>query len=122
MGEELNLNQLKQERMNVLLRIGEEAHKLVRNGDQEINEAIKQASQSMRDIDIKIGQLSGSFNYTLDKCPKCGNAIEQGVAFCGSCGFSIRDYENQFTAKCNICGARIGEGQTFCEICGTKLK
>lgn len=122
MGEELNLNQLKQERMNVLLRMGEEAHRLVREGKQEMNEEIMEASKAIKDIDIQIGKLSGSFDYTLDKCPNCGNGIEQGVAFCGSCGFSIRDYLNQFTAKCDVCGARISEGQGFCEVCGTKLK
>lgn len=122
MGEESNLIQLKQERLNLLIRMGEEVHKLVRQEVSEINNTVIELSNALRDIDVQIGKLSGMFDYEINQCPSCGTAIEPNSAFCGACGFSIRDYMNRFTANCNVCGSRITEDQIFCEVCGTKLK
>ena len=46
-------------------------------------------------------------------CPKCGNFVPAGAAFCPHC--------SQKMPTCSKCGARATPGAAFCHSCGTKI-
>ena len=48
------------------------------------------------------------------KCPKCGEGLEDGAAFCTNCG-------EKLTSVCPKCGKSLKPGAKFCSGCGTNL-
>jgi len=51
----------------------------------------------------------------LKKCPKCGNSIPGGFAFCPDCGGEV-------TQSCPSCRRSIEAGWSHCPSCGKGLK
>jgi len=49
------------------------------------------------------------------KCAHCGFPLQQGYAFCPSCGMSLR------TAKCSACGQKVDPNWSACAYCGSPL-
>ncbi len=47
------------------------------------------------------------------KCPKCGEELEDGAAFCTNCGEKLAS-----APVCPHCGAELREGDGFCGKCG----
>jgi len=117
-----SLNQLTVERMNLLLRIGEEAHRLVRREEMIASDRLMELSESLKSVDIEIGRLNGALEEHAGQCPQCGKALESNAAYCTGCGFAVRDYIEQQAKTCGACGVRVLEKQIYCEVCGTKLK
>lgn len=50
-------------------------------------------------------------------CPKCNNAVPQGMKFCGQCGSPV----SKPKVICTSCGAEIPDGMKFCGQCGTPI-
>ena len=48
------------------------------------------------------------------KCPKCGEELEDGAAFCTNCG-------EKLTSVCPKCGKSLKPGAKFCSGCGANL-
>ena len=52
-------------------------------------------------------------------CPKCGNPIVPGSAFCGACGTALAaSPANAPAAFCSQCGTQLPPGGAFCPTCG----
>lgn len=56
----------------------------------------------------------------VTRCPQCGAEVQNGVAFCSTCGFQMpkMDASNDDTIKCIHCGGIIKKGMRFCTSCG----
>jgi RNA polymerase subunit RPABC4/transcription elongation factor Spt4 len=52
-------------------------------------------------------------------CKECGEALEPGAKFCGSCGAKTGDVEEK--KACPNCGAEVGDAK-FCNSCGTSIE
>ena len=48
------------------------------------------------------------------KCPKCGEELEEGAAFCTNCG-------EKLAVICPKCGKNLKPGAKFCSSCGANL-
>jgi hypothetical protein len=44
-------------------------------------------------------------------CPKCGQRLDAGAAYCGHCGFKLK-------RTCEACGQELTHTATFCIHCG----
>ncbi len=53
------------------------------------------------------------------ECPKCGDTLEEGVKFCGSCGYKMEKEEE--SKYCPKCGNKIAIDTKFCNKCGANL-
>lgn len=49
------------------------------------------------------------------RCIHCGFPLQQGFAFCPSCGMSLR------TAECPACGQKVDPDWGTCAYCGSPL-
>jgi predicted amidophosphoribosyltransferase len=65
-------------------------------------------------------------------CPECGAALRSGVQFCGKCGHSLGEEEDEAAEaepvaeetvgeQCPECGQSLREGVQFCGKCGHRL-
>ncbi len=52
---------------------------------------------------------------SITKCAHCGFPLQQGFAFCPSCGMSLR------SAKCPACGQKVDRAWATCAYCGSPL-
>ena len=114
-----SMNELKEKRGNLLLALGEEAHKTLRLGS-DISEKMKQLSNQIKEVDIKINRMSNPVDYTV--CPQCQHKLSQEEAFCGECGFAVKQFYAAFDAKCICCKSLIKSTQQFCNVCGTRQR
>lgn len=55
------------------------------------------------------------------KCPLCGQKLENGVKFCNVCGKDTTSAEKQASGTCPKCGHKINSEDIFCQECGTNL-
>jgi len=51
-------------------------------------------------------------------CHNCGNRLEEGAAFCSSCGTKV---QASIPKNCTACGMEVPEGAEFCIGCGQAL-
>lgn len=64
---------------------------------------------------------SGPAPVTVDhaaserQCAHCGFQLQQGYAFCPSCGMSLR------TEECSTCGQKVDSSWSTCAYCGSPL-
>ncbi len=49
------------------------------------------------------------------RCAHCGFPLQQGFAFCPSCGMSLK------TASCPACGQKVDPSWSACAYCGSPL-
>lgn len=110
---------LRQKRAGLLFEIGEEAHQLIRNKKLSVPPELKKLSEEIQKVDIDMVHLVKV--ESKDTCPQCHAKVISGAAFCANCGFSVKEYFDQYAGVCNCCGANITSTQTFCTTCGTLL-
>ncbi len=72
-------------------------------------------------IRVKDGNVSDVGNsamgtVNINKCPKCGEKLEDEAEFCHKCGTEVEGY-----IKCE-CGHKNKTDAEFCNKCGKKLK
>lgn len=119
--ERQNENQLKQKRIEAVWELGELYYKKIRQtrerGDKEIQVIVKQIAE----LDLEIAKVTGVWIAKVDCCPNCGEKIGENSAFCTNCGYSLKDYMQQFVGNCRCCGTKVKKEQTFCEVCGTLI-
>lgn len=119
--EQMNENQLKMKRAEELIKVGEYYYQQYRMGQFQ-EEAMKEQMKNVADLDLKIAQVTGACVDVEGVCPQCNNQIEEGSAFCQNCGFSLKEYTEQFVGNCKHCNAKIRNEQKFCEVCGVLLE
>ncbi|MFT4147099.1 MAG: zinc ribbon domain-containing protein [Mobilitalea sp.] len=118
--ERTNIVTLKQERLDLLLMLGEEAHSMIRKNEGTISDNMRALSEQIQKVDVNISRL-GSYGGS-NSCPQCKSHVAADAAFCVNCGFAVKAYNNQFSGTCNFCGTKITETQNFCDACGTSLR
>ena len=60
---------------------------------------------------------AGSILLDIDqKCPKCGDPIDEDEQFCGKCGTPLK-----VNTKCASCGTQNEVNDKFCRNCGKEL-
>lgn len=119
------LTQLKQQKKEVLYRIGEKyaASNTVETAagtpyEEEMTELQNIEHESVRTEKRKLA-VQG-----LRKCEKCGNVLAIESAFCNKCGEKLEVLQLEPTGgenTCPNCGSAYEEGAAFCITCGTKL-
>jgi ribosomal protein L40E len=72
-------------------------------------------------INVKDGNVSDVGNsavgtVNINKCPKCGEKLEDDAEFCHKCGTEVEGY-----IKC-VCGHKNKADAEYCNKCGKKLK
>lgn len=121
MDEKMNESELKQQRAELILMLGEETHSKIRAAEFGISENMRNISEKIQRVDINLSKLIN--NEDPNVCPQCKSPIGSAdAAFCTNCGFAIKTYFNQFTGQCGFCGTNITDEQVYCDACGTKLK
>lgn len=65
---------------------------------------------------IVIGNAGINFADVSQRCPKCGDPVEENEDFCSKCGEKIIK-----TKICMECGFENGYDDKFCKKCGAKL-
>jgi len=88
--------------------------------------AIKESIAKKTQFSEQVKKLKG-----VEKCPHCGQDVPYGVAFCSSCGNSIKTPQQadpasaaqpeQPAQRCPKCGAALAENASFCVCCGEKI-
>lgn len=81
---------------------------------EELVLSIKEANTKIDAYNEQIKRLKG-----IVRCPNCGSALADGMAFCTNCGTKAESAPAPRT--CPNCGNVVPEGMAFCTGCGTKL-
>ena len=53
------------------------------------------------------------------RCARCGEDVEAGKRFCGSCGEPV---QSGAAVRCGSCGAKVQNGEPFCGACGAPVQ
>lgn len=118
MEQGLNMNELKEKRLNLLVALGEETHNLVRGGSMTISDKLRSLSEEIKKADIQISKTSNAVDISC--CPQCHEALQADAMFCSKCGFAVKEYFAAYVAKCHCCGTPMKAEQNYCVVCGTK--
>lgn len=115
--------ELEMKRLQAIFELGEHIYLRYRAGAFHDDEEFQPYFAKLAAIDKEIGQSGGKiyFSNHLTTCPNCNQPLKEKGLFCTECGFSIKDFLEQFTKVCPICHAMQMEGNVFCEVCGTRL-
>ena len=60
----------------------------------------------------------------VQRCENCGAEVQQGAAFCSSCGATMLKVQVESTdelIKCENCGAMVKKEMSFCTQCGKAM-
>ena len=117
-----NINELRQELGAKFIRLGEEMHAKIRNGET-VSDELAEISKKISILEKQIHDLNGKSIPHKDqgKCPKCGAEYAEGAFFCGECGLNIKEYYERDTDYCPTCSGITIKASNYCSICGTKL-
>lgn len=118
--EQTNEVQLKMKRAELMIQLGELSYKKYRMEGDATGE-VSQIAGEIETLDYHIAQVTGALNEQEGICPNCGSNVAANNDFCPSCGYSIKEYIEQFVGNYRRYNAKIKKGQNFCEICGLKL-
>lgn len=120
MEQGLNMNELKEKRLNLLVALGEEVHSLLREGNMSVSEKLQSLSEEVKKVDVQISRAS----HTIDKtsCPQCHGELQADAVFCSKCGFAAGEYFAAYVAQCHYCGMPMKADQNYCTACGTKQR
>ncbi|MGX2961706.1 zinc ribbon domain-containing protein [Peribacillus sp. JNUCC 23] len=116
-------------RNEVLLQLGEELYKKLRNKEIQSDELSKKVN-SLIELDRTIfksqqaiAELHAS-TVAENSCQSCGTIVTPDDKFCGGCGAKVEKLEQAVTLdtiSCHICEVQISANSSFCSCCGTKL-
>ena len=114
----------KQERLNLIFKMGESVHKQSLHNTLE-HEEINKISQDILQNDKEIYQLTQEvmkLTNSQGKCTNCQQSILKEVKFCGNCGTLNPLFEDQHATKvtCFSCEEAIPADLKFCPCCGVK--
>lgn len=115
--------ELEMKRLQAIFALGEHLYMRYRTDAFHSDEELQPYFTQLAAIDKEIGQSGGKiyFSNHLEKCPNCNKPLKEKGMFCTECGFSIKEFLEQFTKICPNCQAMQIEENVFCEVCGTKL-
>lgn len=82
-------------------------------------EAIKGVEAEIEKLNVEKGVQEEAAKPEGFKCANCGEMLQAGTKFCGSCGTKVEAEKPQNT--CPNCGAEVGDAK-FCNSCGTSLE
>lgn len=119
--EQLNENQLKVKRAETVMQIGEFYYKKFREQSATPADEIQGLVNTVAEFDLQIARVSGAWMTQEGICPRCSTQVDETTAFCPNCGYSMKEYKEQFVGTCNRCNAKIRTGQKFCDVCGVRL-
>lgn len=124
-----NLQETSEQRASLMIKLGEEAYKMVRRGSL-LDDKLVQMSLPLLNLDVQAYQVQQALEE-LHKasgdgpvCKNCGNQVTELDKFCGSCGSQV---ENEAAAtvesgvQCEKCNANVPHDANFCGCCGTNL-
>jgi len=111
--------ELKKQKIQKLVEMGERVHMLARTGQLNDDELVR-LSQQVTKLDTVLNAHLGKALPVKENgvCPQC-NAPFEG-SFCGGCGLNIDAFFSQPITTCAVCELVVDEADVFCGVCGTK--
>ena len=92
-----------------------EAVKASRTAIENANAELARIQQLIADAELA-AKANSFFGKGGKKCPSCGNAVTDDMAFCNKCGTKL-----PVQKTCPNCGNIVSDDMAFCNKCGTKL-
>lgn len=80
---------------------------------------VLEAQQRIKDYQKQIQNIK-----KVQRCENCGAEVQQGAAFCNSCGATMLKVQVESTdklIKCENCGAVVKKEMSFCTQCGKAM-
>ena len=110
---------LKQQKVQKLIEMGELAHYLVRTGSLQ-DPQLAAVSGQLLDLDKSINAPLGKKPLSRESglCPGCGVACS--ATFCTSCGLNQDEFFSKPALTCHMCSCLVVEKDIFCGVCGIK--
>lgn len=125
-----SLQEMGDQRANVMIKLGEETYKLIRNGIIN-NTTLTPIIQSIPDMDIKIFQFQQALDLLNKKeqensaCTACGTLVTTDDKFCGGCGAAVElqpDSHTDEEKECTSCSMPVPVTAEYCGCCGVKFE
>ncbi|WCN37963.1 zinc ribbon domain-containing protein [Aneurinibacillus uraniidurans] len=122
------VNESLSKKAEILLKIGQEAHFLFRQGELE-NTEIQKLSESLIEIDRvlfeTVKKIEDLNQNTQTFVCECGAHLSSHDKFCGSCGRKIilpTIESSGETTTCDTCENLVPIEDSYCGCCGTKVQ
>lgn len=114
----------KDQRMELIVKLGELAHSLVREKGSDVL-WLQDLSNEILHKDVLIYKSQNAitkWTANLHQCVNCQQQVEDSAKFCGNCGTLNSNYKdpNAKQVICNSCEQLIEEQHSFCPCCGVK--
>lgn len=125
-----SLQEMGDQRANVMIKLGEETYKLIRNGIIN-NTTLTPIIQSIPEMDIKIFQFQQTLDLLNKKeqensaCTACGTQVTTDDKFCGGCGAPVESQPDPHTdeeKECTACSMPVPVMADYCGCCGVKFE
>lgn len=125
-----SLQEMGDQRANVMIKLGEETYKLIRNGIIN-NTTLNPIIQSIPEMDIKIFQFQQALDHLNKKeqensaCTACGTHVTTDDKFCGGCGAPVElqpDPHTDEEKECTACSMPVPVTADYCGCCGVKFE
>ncbi|CAM5182640.1 Double zinc ribbon protein OS=Ureibacillus acetophenoni OX=614649 GN=SAMN05877842_10443 PE=4 SV=1 [Ureibacillus acetophenoni] len=114
----------KDQRMDLVVKLGELAHSLVRDKGMDVSRLVD-LSNAILHKDVLIYQNQNAITKLTanqHQCVNCQQPVEDSAKFCGNCGTLNANFKdpNANQVICNSCEQLIDEQHSFCPCCGVK--
>ena len=111
---------LREELTKKLIGLGKLAHRGIRAGVSEEEEALK-LSKEIAILEKQLYEISGNYIPTREdaKCPSCKTPYEEGTMFCSNCGQNIKEFYEASSDTCITCESMVKKDSNFCGVCGS---